>query len=114
MKIWVYRQNYFNLFKFYLIDRKQYVENLSTRSNVFSPTSGIPQGSNLGPILFLIFINDLADVIKCENLLFADNLKIFTKIESVNDCYNFQRDLSAVETFIFSLCVRFICNFFCI
>ena len=40
-------------------------------------TSGIPQGSVLGPILFLISINDLPDVIKCSIKLFADDEKLY-------------------------------------
>ena len=40
-------------------------------------TSGIPQGSVLGPILFLIFINDLPKVIKCLIKLFADDAKLY-------------------------------------
>ena len=43
-------------------------------------TSGIPQGSVLGPILFLIFINDLPDVLNCCMKLFADDAKLYMPI----------------------------------
>ena len=43
-------------------------------------TSGIPQGSVLGPILFLIFINDLTDVLNCCMKLFADDAKLYMPI----------------------------------
>ena len=46
-------------------------------------TSGIPQGSVLGPILFLVFINDLPEVILAFIKLFADDAKILGRVNSV-------------------------------
>ena len=49
-------------------------------SNWKSVLSGVPQGSVLGPILFLIYINDLEDDISSKVLKFADDTKVFRKV----------------------------------
>ena len=56
-------------------------------------TSEIPQGSVLGPILFLIFINDLPKVIKCLIKLFADDAKLYQIIKSNQDSVDLQVDV---------------------
>ncbi|KAL1448140.1 hypothetical protein WDU94_003659 [Cyamophila willieti] len=69
--------NYVKWFRSYLVDRSFKVKIGNTLSGEYPILSGIPQGSNLGPLLFLIFINDVLSVISCQALLFADDLKIF-------------------------------------
>ena len=59
--------------------------------------SGIPQGSVLGPILFVIFINDMPDTIDSMCQLFADDAKIFRSIRSVNDNGVLQNDLDKLS-----------------
>ena len=62
----------------YLSDQRSYVRLDNTSSKILDITSGVPQGSLLGPILFCIFINDLPDVVMfSEPFIFADDLKIF-------------------------------------
>ena len=61
--------------------------------------SGIPQGSVLGPILFVVFINDMPDVVKSMCQLFADDAKIFTSVnlrdEKAGD--QLQKDLDSLS-----------------
>ena len=67
-----------NMFKSYLSNRHQYVVYNDTKSENRVITCGVPQGSILGPLLFLLYINDLADVSSVLfSLLFADDSNMF-------------------------------------
>lgn len=80
----------------YLSNRSNYVEINGSKSNCFSPSSGVPQGSILGPLLFLFFINDVSLNIDSEIILFADDLKLFRAIGSPSDCVSLQNDLDRI------------------
>jgi hypothetical protein len=81
----------------YLRDRRQYVKVLGWKSRSFSVGSGVPQGSHLGPLLFLLFIDDVTKVFKYSKCsLYADDLKLFKKIQTVLDSSSLQRDLDAL------------------
>lgn len=60
-------------------------------------TSGVPQGSILGPTLFLLYVNDLPQVVKsAECLLFADDAKFYKRITSITDCVLLQSDIESL------------------
>lgn len=86
-----------NLISSYLESRAQFVEYLGYRSRVFEPSSGVPQGSNLGPLLFNVFINDICEQFSVEYLLYADDLKMFLRIESVEDAAAVQSNLDGLS-----------------
>ena len=83
--------------KAFLTGRTQVVQVNGESSSPAPVLSGIPQGSVLGPLLFVIFINDLPESIKSEIFLFADDTKVFRKITSISDSEALQRDIDSLE-----------------
>lgn len=84
-------------FASYLGDRKQYVEYAGYKSSSYYTFSGVSQGSNLGPLEFIIMVNDLPEVVKeAKCLLFADDLKVFLTVADTSDCDRLQRDIDRV------------------
>lgn len=80
-----------------LRDRKQYVEYAGCKSEAYVTKTGVSQGSNLGPLEFIIMINKLPEVVQdARCLLFADDLKLLLAVRDENDCHSLQKDISRV------------------
>ena len=69
----------------FLVGRKQRVIVNGEQSELTEVTSCIPQGSILGPFLFLIFVNDLPDRVSSTIKLFADDTNLYRKIQTSED-----------------------------
>jgi len=77
--------NSLKLFDSYLTNRKQYVEFEDTNSDMLDITTGVPQGSILGPLLFIIYINDMANVSKLfDFIIYADDTTLSSVLNSFN------------------------------
>ena len=89
--------NILNWINAFLSRHTQVVKVNGAESSTAPVLSGIPQGSVLGPTLFVIYINDLLKDIKSEGLLFADGTKIFNQIKTVDDALTLQADIDLLE-----------------
>ena len=93
-----------NLYKWiesFLSDRLQCVKVGESFSPWSLVRSGVPQGSVLGPILFLIFINDMPKCClsqNCNMFIFADDVKCLSIIKALSDCENLQKYINDVAT----------------
>ena len=83
--------------KAYLQGRWQRVKVRGAVSNLARVTSGVPHGSVLGPLLFLIYINDLPEGIKSFISMFADDAKILKRVVREENCRELQRDLDRLN-----------------
>ena len=93
----LYKLNYYGIrgqtlswIESFLHDRKQHVLVEGAKSDEAQVTSGVPQGTVLGPLLFLAFINDLPSVVDSQAKLFADDCLLFRPIDSLHDSNKLQ------------------------
>ena len=82
----------------YLSDRRQVVVVEGEKSNVLPIKAGVPQGSRLGPLLFIIYMNDIIDDIESEILIFADDTSLFaTGSDPAETAAQLNRDLVKIS-----------------
>ena len=86
-----------NWIKSFLSNRKQRVSDNGALSDITDVISGVPQGSVLGPVLYLLYINDMDGNIKSYIRLFADDSIIYRKICSKTDHEILQTDLNQLQ-----------------
>ena len=90
-------RNNLSWIKAFLLGRSQCVALEGEKSSEIPVTSGVPQGSVLGPILFLLYINDLPENINSQVRLFADDTAVYLTVTSKNDSQALQQDLQKLE-----------------
>ena len=73
------------LFKSYLSNRKQYIQHGDMKSILLDILCGVPQGSVLGPLLFIIYLNDLTKCTTCSTSLYADDAAFLASADNVDD-----------------------------
>ena len=78
----------------WLKNRKQRVILNGVKSNWKPVISGVPQGSVLGPLLFILYINDIELHLKNKISAFADDSKIVSSINNIGDCFKLQHDIN--------------------
>ena len=91
----------------WLSERSQKVVLDGRASDPVPVLSGVPQGSVLGPVLFLIFINDLPDNIRSSVRLFADDCVLYRNVKSPLDCQILQDDLNSLAKWVMDWQMKF-------
>ena len=94
--------NLLAFFENYLVNRQQRVVLNGIESDWMKLEAGVPQGSVLGPLLFLVYINDLTDNITSQMRLFADDSSLFTCVKGVDESHEkLVKDLHTVTVWAY-------------
>ena len=89
------------LFQNYLSNRQQYVEYNGATSQKLKISTGVPQGSILGPLLFFIYINDLPSVSNVlQMLMYADDTTLYCNFNSINNVKRINEELCKVSAWL--------------
>ena len=90
-----------NLCKCYLTNRTQYVDINSTKSNILPITTGVPQGSILGPLLFIIYVNDLSNSSQVFDFIsYADDTTLLSTLGNLNTTAQLNVELANVNEWL--------------
>ena len=81
----------------FLSDRTQQVILDEGASDLLPVLSGVPQGTDLGPLLFLCYINDAPECVSNKIQLYADDVLLYRVIDTREDCVKLQMDLDALQ-----------------
>ena len=100
--------NLLNVITNFLYQRKQRVVLNGQHSSWTNIEAGVPQGSILGPLFFLVYINDLSDGLTSNPKLFADDTSLFFFIHNINSTANdLNSDLMKISNWAFQWKMRF-------
>ena len=91
-----------NWFQSYLSNRSFLVNLGNNFSQPASVSCGVPQGSILGPLLFLIYVNDMSQVVKCDFFLYADDTCLVCQHKGINKIEN------QLNEYLCNICVWFV------
>ena len=92
----------------FLKDRRQRVSVNGTVSSWAPVSSGVPQGSVVGPMLFSLFVNDCPKLIESIMSLFADDTKLYAALSlTLSDTSSIQADLEILQDWAHRMCMRF-------
>ena len=89
------------------MNRSQSVRVGSSCSRLVSVTSGVPQGTVLGPLLFLLFAADIPRLLESFILMFADDTKLFRIVSETSSSEILQGDLDTLQNWVHSMSMRF-------